>query len=94
MPLSGAVLAVIVYAIVRSGAGVLSGDFTLDGQTLFVAIMSASAIGFAAGFNSLQVYRWIDDVANRQFSTKSRTTGETPTAAATPAPATAAGGGG
>ncbi len=72
MPLSGAVLAVIVYAIVRSGAGVLSGDFSLDGQTLFVAIMSSSAIGFAAGFNSLQVYRWIDDVANRRFSTKSK----------------------
>jgi hypothetical protein len=93
MPLSGALLAIVVYAVLRSGAGVLSGDFSLEGQTLFVSIMSASAIGFVAGFNSLQVYRWVDDVANRQFSTKRRTGDETPAAAATPAPATAAGAG-
>jgi hypothetical protein len=90
MPVSGALLAVVVYAVLRSGAGVLSGDFSLEGQTLFVSIMSAAAIGFVAGFNSLQVYRWVDDVANRQFSTKRKTGDETPAAAATPAPATAA----
>jgi hypothetical protein len=69
-PWVGGVLAVLVYFTVRSGAGVVSGDFKLDGSG-GVPVMSASALGALAGFNSRQVFRWLDARASSLFSTDS-----------------------
>jgi hypothetical protein len=75
LPPIGAAVALICYAIVRGGVGVLSGDVSLDpkGGT---PVMAAFAVGTLAGFSAIQVFQWFDAQANKIFSvkTKSQTT--------------------
>jgi tetratricopeptide (TPR) repeat protein len=68
MPWIGGTIGLIVYVLVRSGAGLLNGDFTLD-ESNPAALTSSVAIGFLGGFSSIQVYKWIDATANNIFST-------------------------
>ncbi|HME24058.1 MAG TPA: PASTA domain-containing protein [Acetobacteraceae bacterium] len=66
LPLIGAAVGLIVYATVRSGAGIFSGDFSLDhaGST---PALSAFAVASLSGFSCLQVFRWLDGQANKLF---------------------------
>ena len=65
-PLLGAILAGIVYAIVRGGVAAFGGNFTpstdLTSQTL-----AAFGIGALSGYGSHKVFRWLDSIVNRMF---------------------------
>ncbi len=66
LPLLGAVLAAIVYAIVRGGIAAFGGGFALTEQRE-VQGFTAFAIGALAGYGSHKVFRWLDDQVNKLF---------------------------
>lgn len=66
LPLTGAAVGLLVYATLRTGAGAVSGDFSLDqkgGAPTVIAFAAASL----AGFSAQQVFRWLDAQANKLF---------------------------
>jgi hypothetical protein len=67
LPLAGATLGLFAYITVKGGAGVFNGDFTLDPKGGEPTI-AAFAVAALAGFSATQVYRWLDDKANKLFS--------------------------
>ena len=74
LPLSGAAVGLFVYATVRGGAGILSGDFSLS-KGGGAPALAAFAVSALAGFSSQQVFRWLDAQANRMFKvTRGRST--------------------
>ena len=66
LPLLGATLAAIVYAIVWGGIAAFAADFTpkQDGTSQALA---AFVIGALAGYGSHKVFRWLDGHVNRLF---------------------------
>ncbi len=66
LPLLGATLAVMVYAITRTGIAVIGGDFTL-GDDLTIQALAAFAIGALSGYGSQKVFKWLDIQVNKLF---------------------------
>ena len=66
LPLLGAVLAAIVYAIVRGGIAALGGSYT-PGEGFTNQAMSAFAIGALSGYGSHKVFKWLDGHVNKLF---------------------------
>ncbi len=67
LPLVGAILAAIVYAITSGGIAALSGGgFTANGY-LSTQAFAAFAIGALSGYGSPQVFIWLDDKVNKLF---------------------------
>jgi hypothetical protein len=66
-PWVGATLGTLVYVSIRGGVGVINGDFTLDDASGITAF-SAFAIAAVSGFSSPQVYKWLDDKADKLLS--------------------------
>ena len=67
LPLCGAAVGLIAYVAVRSGAGVVDGDFSFDGKTAAPA-MVGFGMSAVAGFSYHQMFRWLDAQASRVFS--------------------------
>jgi hypothetical protein len=67
LPFVGATVGLLVYLTVRSGAGVLDGNFSLTPKG-GSATLAAFALAGLAGFSARQVFRWLDAQANRLFS--------------------------
>ncbi len=65
-PLLGAILAGIVYAIVRGGVAAFGGNFTPN-QDLTNQALAAFGIGALSGYGSHKVFRWLDSIVNRIF---------------------------
>jgi len=65
-PLVGATLAIFVFAILSGGLAVLGGS-TPDTQKTIAMF----AVGVLAGYSSINVFTWMDSIANRLFDTKS-----------------------
>jgi len=68
LPPLGAVLAAIVYAVVRCGIGVLGGGFD-QGENSANQVLSAFAIGALSGYGSHQVFKWLDENVKKIFTT-------------------------
>jgi hypothetical protein len=85
MPWIGGVIGVLTYVIVRSGTGLINGDFSPN-ETGGVTILAAAALGFLGGFSSRKAFRWLDDRGNVLFST-ARSQSEDPGASASSTPA-------
>jgi hypothetical protein len=68
LPLQGAALAVIVYAVVRGGIAAFSGGLGSAEGTV-MASMFALATGALAGYGSRQVFVWLDKQVSRLFQT-------------------------
>jgi hypothetical protein len=68
MPWIGGVIGVLTYVIVRSGTGLINGDFSPN-ESGGVTILAAAALGFLGGFSSRKAFRWLDDRGNVLFST-------------------------
>ena len=68
LPPLGAVLAAMVYALVYGGIGVLGGSFNL-GEGSANQALSAFGIGALSGYGSHKVFKWLDELVNRVFST-------------------------
>lgn len=66
LPLLGAVLAAIVYAIVRGGIAALGVNYT-PGEDFTNQAMSAFAIGALSGYGSHKVFKWLDGHVNKLF---------------------------
>ena len=67
LPFCGAAVGLIAYVTVRSGAGVVDGDFSFDGKTAAPA-MVGFGLAAVAGFSYHQMFRWLDAQASRVFS--------------------------
>lgn len=67
-PFIGGTVGVFAYVALRSGVGVVSGDFSLSDPN-GIATLSAFAVAAVAGFSWHQVFKWLDSQANRIFST-------------------------
>ena len=72
LPWLGAVLALLIYVLLRTGIGALSGGVTVDGNSL--STFSAFGIGGLAGYGSHQVFVWLDARVNRIFRVESGAT--------------------
>lgn len=69
LPLVGAILAAIVYAITSGGIATLSGGgFTANGDFTTQAF-AAFAIGALSGFGSQKVFKWLDALVYKLFKT-------------------------
>jgi hypothetical protein len=68
LPPLGAVLAAMVYALVYGGIGVLGGSFNL-GEGSANQALSAFGIGALSGYGSHKVFKWLDEIVNRVFTT-------------------------
>lgn len=68
LPLLGAVLAAIVYALVRGGVAAFGGGFSSDQGE--IQGLTAFAIGALAGYGSHQVFKWLDVQVNKFFPTE------------------------
>ena len=66
LPPIGAAVGLIAYLTLRSGVGVVNGDFSLQQQGASPAV-AAFAVAALAGFSSFQVFRWLDAEANKLF---------------------------
>ena len=66
LPLLGAILAAIVYAIIRGGIAAFGGDFNL-GEAGPAQEFSAFAVGSLAGYGSHKVFRWLDAQVDKLF---------------------------
>jgi len=66
MPPLGAVLAVMVYAIIRGGTAVISGNPS-GGDAGTATSLSAWVTGALAGYGSGKVLIWLDDKVNTLF---------------------------
>ena len=70
LPLVGAILAAIVYAITSGGIAVLSGwDFTANEDFTTRAFFAAFAIGALSGYGSRRVFKWLDAQVYKLFKT-------------------------
>jgi hypothetical protein len=67
LPLLGAVLAAIVYAIVRGGIAAFGGGFVVPTESGPTQAFSAFAVGAIAGYGSHKVFRWLDEQVNKLF---------------------------
>ena len=86
-PLLGALLGLIVFALVQSGLLVFSGTAQLD-KPSFVANLGYISVGFLAGFGWYQATQGIDRIVKRFFSGEdTRATPPPATQEAEPAPA-------
>jgi len=76
-PWLGAILALFVFALIRSGVAVLGGDFGGgdSGAMNLNQVLSMFAIGVISGFGSHKVFLWLDHHVNKifKFSVKSDT---------------------
>jgi hypothetical protein len=70
-PWIGGAVALFVFALIRSGIGILGGEFTTD-SAMLRQTLSSFAIGMLSGYGSRQVYKWIDFQVNRMFRTQSK----------------------
>lgn len=77
LPLLGAVLAAIVYAIIRGGIAAFEGGF-VPSEANGAQAFSAFAIGALAGYGSHKVFRWLDDKVNKLFRISPTTETEVP----------------
>ena len=68
LPPLGALLAVLVYAILRAGVAALSGNVTLGDSPGSIPGMSALSIGAIAGYGSHKVFIWLDAQVAKLFS--------------------------
>jgi hypothetical protein len=66
LPLLGAVLAAIVYALIRSGIVAVGGNFA-TGDNFTHQALAAFAIGALSGYGSHKVFKWLDGHVNRLF---------------------------
>lgn len=66
LPLLGATLAAIVYALTRAGFVVIGGEST-PGSDFTVQAFSAFAIGALSGYGSPKVFKWLDEHVNKWF---------------------------
>lgn len=66
LPPLGMILAVMIYAIIRSGIVAFSGDFN-ESEANAATAFSAWATGALAGYGSHQVFIWLDDKVNSLF---------------------------
>ncbi|MEE9553813.1 MAG: PASTA domain-containing protein [candidate division Zixibacteria bacterium] len=69
LPLLGAGLAAIVYAITGSGIAAISGDFTVNGNFTAQAL-AAFAIGALSGYGSHEGFKWLNAQVYKLFKTK------------------------
>jgi hypothetical protein len=67
LPPVGAAVGLIAYLTLRSGVGLVNGDFTLN-QRGTPPALAAFAVAAVAGLSSLQVFRWLDAEANKLFN--------------------------
>ena len=74
LPWIGGALALFIFALVRSGIGILGGEFTSD-MALMRQTLSSFAIGGLSGYGSRQVYKWFDSQVNRMFQVALRPKG-------------------
>ena len=65
-PWLGAILALFVYAIIRSGIAVFGSDNTVT-ATNIVQSLSTLGIGALSGYGSRQVFIWLDAQVNKLF---------------------------
>jgi hypothetical protein len=66
LPLLGAILAAIVYAIIRGGIASFGGDFNLS-EANATQEFSAFAVGSLAGYGSHKVFKWLDAQVDKLF---------------------------
>lgn len=66
-PLLGAVLAAIVYAIIRGGIAAFEGGLAAESEPGGTQAFSAFAIGALSGYGSHKVFRWLDEQVNKLF---------------------------
>lgn len=66
LPLLGAILAAIVYALTRAGIAVVGGN-SASGNDSTIQAFSAFAIGALSGYGSQKVFKWLDEHVNRLF---------------------------
>lgn len=66
-PLLGAVLAAIVYAIIRGGIAAFEGGLAAKSEPGGTQAFSAFAIGALSGYGSHKVFRWLDEQVNKLF---------------------------
>jgi hypothetical protein len=67
-PWLGALLALIVYALMRAGFTVLSGNVSQPDNGSIQALWALS-IGSLTGYGSHRVFAWLDDIVVRIFKT-------------------------
>jgi len=71
LPLLGATLAAIVYALTRAGMAVIGGSVaggnSTAGTDFAAQAFSAFAIGALSGYGSQKVFKWLDGHINRWF---------------------------
>jgi beta-lactam-binding protein with PASTA domain len=70
MPPLGAVLAVMVYAIIRGGTTLISGS--PSGEVLPATSLAAWVMGALAGYGSGKVLIWLDDKVNTLFKVETK----------------------
>lgn len=66
IPLVGAILAGVVYAIMRGGIAAFGGSFRPD-EDFTTQAFAAFAIGALSGYGSHKVFRWLDEQVNKLF---------------------------
>jgi hypothetical protein len=66
LPLLGATLAAMVYALTRAGIAVIGGN-SLAGDAFTIQALAAFAIGSLSGYGSQKVFKWLDEHVNRVF---------------------------
>lgn len=66
LPLLGAVLAAIVYALIRSGIVAFGGNFA-PSENFTHQALAAFAIGTLSGYGSNKVFKWLDGHVNKLF---------------------------
>lgn len=66
LPLLGATLAAVVYAVIRGGIAAFGGDFNLENAGA-AQEFSAFAVGSLAGYGSHKVFRWLDAQVDKLF---------------------------
>lgn len=66
LPLLGATLAAMVYALTRAGIGVVGG-YPAPGSDSAIQAFSAFAIGAVSGYGSQNACKWLDQRVNTMF---------------------------
>lgn len=66
LPLLGATLAAMVYALTRAGIAVIGGNFATD-NSFTIQAFAAFSIGALSGYGSQKVFKWLDEHVNRMF---------------------------
>ncbi|MFX0202554.1 MAG: PASTA domain-containing protein [Candidatus Hodarchaeota archaeon] len=66
LPLLGAIMAAVVYAVIRGGIAAFGGDFNLS-DVGTVQEFSAFGVGSLVGYGSHKVFRWLDAQVDKLF---------------------------